>query len=122
MILKRIRVKEVKPSAFKDREDIEYVQLEFDDLHFIGWAKAKYIVSLQIPKGCRDLSALLLHIFTEYIPIGKTYSFNVSIPNTVIKGTEWKLRGGTYKSTVEGFTHWTKMKYRKHLKEKGVNR
>ena len=121
MILKRIDVDLNKPGAFKGIEEIEYVHLIFEDFKFTCWGHSNYTTCFQIKKGFRDLSMLLDFIFTEYLPIGRTYKFSVSIPDNIIKNTDWELNGGTYRNNESNdFVSWTKMEYRKYLKSLNI--
>lgn len=97
----------IKPPAFIERDDIEYVQLDFEVLDFTSWARGRISYAMQIPTGLRDLAEILRHLFTEIIPISQDEKtiWHVSVADSLLGKEGWFLEGG-FRQAGDNFQIW----------------
>ena len=115
-LIRAVRFEE-KPGAFADRDDIEYILLEFKNLDFIYWGSHRLESKFQIPKGYINLG----EIFRRYL--FDIMNFKDDPPITVMVDKKWKetwdLEGMDEYDKDKGMMIWVSWKSKEEDKEIG---
>ena len=119
MILKSITITDERPKAFKDREEINYVELRFTNMEFMTWGSTAIVSQFQVPKDYKDLGDILWHMFTSIIPIDPKSPFIVSVRKELIEKNNLILDAGVYKDEMnkseveQEYVEWELALYKK---------